>query len=157
MKETFSTENLKSEKLTFIVLICIMLFSLIYMSSYSVLMQNKIDHFQQDIAAINKEMAILQEFLPEKDSVIQNQKQKIFKQVRAIEIEIRKNKLSEEEKGKLATRLRELKDQIAELKTQAKEKLIVTPVTEQVEAKPELQQIVLKTDNTIQEKDKEIS
>jgi hypothetical protein len=54
-----------------------MLFSLIYMSSYSLLMKNKIEHFQQNIQVITQEMNVLLKYLPEKDSVIQTQKRRL--------------------------------------------------------------------------------
>src|SRR5688572_11948432 len=103
------SSGLKSEKATFIVVICIMLFSLIYMSSYSLVMKNKIEHFRQDLQVITGEMNVLLKYLPEKDSMIQKQKEKILLQMQEVEAEISKNQTSEEERKKLIVKLSELK------------------------------------------------
>lgn len=158
MKESFTSNSLKSEKFTFIVLICIMLFSLIYMSSYSLLMQTKLDHFQEGIVAIHKEMAILQEFLPEKDSLINLQKQKIIEQMIDVQREIAKSQTSEEERKRLSGKLEDLRNQIMVLKMVAKEKIYTMPVVVQQPLYQAQKPVIkLTNDTVILAKDKEIA
>jgi hypothetical protein len=149
--------GLKSEKITFIVVICIMLFSLIYMSSYSLLMKNKIELFQKDLQAITGEMNVLLKYLPEKDSLIQQQKEKIIDQMQAVQAAIAKNQTSEEERKKLIIRLSELKDEVEKLSLEAKDKITTVTVIQQTAAQPEVHLPSPKKDPLLQAKEVEIA
>jgi hypothetical protein len=129
------SNGLKNEKATFIVVICIMLFSLIYMSSYSLLMKNKIETFQQDMQIITREMSALMKYLPEKDSVIQLQKERIFEQMQDVQSEVARNQTSAEERERMKMRLSELKTQVEMLSLEAKDKVNVITVVQQPETK----------------------
>ncbi len=151
------SSGLKSEKATFIVVICIMLFSLIYMSSYSLVMKNKIEHFRQDLQVITGEMNVLLKYLPEKDSMIQKQKEKILLQMQEVEAEISKNQTSEEERKKLIIKLSELKSQVELLSLEAKTKADTITIIQKTEVLPDMDLPVVKKDTLLQAKEAEIA
>jgi hypothetical protein len=149
-------KNLKSDKITFTVLIGIMLLSLIYISGYSILMKDKMESFEKQMHTIHQEMKILLEFIPSKDSVINLQKQQIFSQIQEIQKELTRNQSSEEDKEKLLNRMRQLKQQVDLLKVQAKQTIQENPVTD---SKPNIQIVekVIVNDTLLHMKEKEIA
>lgn len=147
-------DNLKNEKFTFSALIGIMLISLVYISMYTLSMKENIDSFKQDMQAIHREMNLLLEFIPEKDSVIAYQKNKIVLQMERIQLELNKNELSQQQRTELINRLNELKQEVYTLKKQAEQ-----PAQAQIAIvnQPAAVISVKQNDTLLELKDKEIA
>jgi hypothetical protein len=126
------------------------------MSSYSLLMKNKMELFQMDMQVITKEMNVLMKYLPEKDSVIQVQKERIKDQMEEVQTEIAKNQTSAEEREKLRVKLSELKKQVELLTLEATEKVDQLPVVQQAQMMPAANASFVK-DTLLQAKESEIN
>lgn len=127
------------------------------MSSYSLVMKNKIEAFQQNMQTITSEMNVLLKLLPEKDSMIQLQKQKIVDQMQEVQAEIDKNQTSEEERKKLIIKLSNLKNQVTLLNLEVQDKMHNTSVVQQTETHIEASLPIVKTDTFLHAKDTEIA
>jgi hypothetical protein len=120
-------------------------------------MKNKIETFQQDMQVITREMNALMKYLPEKDSVIQVQKEWITKQMQEVQAEIAHNQISAEEREKMKMRLSELKTQVEMLSLEAKDKVNVITVVQQPEIKQVEPPRQVERDPLIQLKETEIA
>jgi hypothetical protein len=108
--------NLTGEKITISVIIGILLFTLVYMSSYTLIIRDENEKFKQSIKTVNAEIDLLLNFLPQKDSVIHSQEQQIIEQIKTIQIALNDKETTQQEKEILIERLNRLKREALQLK-----------------------------------------
>ena len=115
----FESGTLRGEKITFTIIIAILLFSLVYISTSTFWLKNENQKFKTKVVLAKQEISHLLTFdLPSKDSTINYQKEEILHQASLIQAIIEKNKVSEEEKLKLFAKLDNLRDQAKKLRSQ---------------------------------------
>ncbi len=107
----------KSEKFTFTIVIGILLFSLIYISGYTMLVKEENEQFRHEIKAIQQEMDVLFEFLPARDPESIHRQRQITQRVATIQNQFYQGNISHNRKQALLSQLSELKSHVGELKT----------------------------------------
>lgn len=115
---SFQLPNQRNEKITFLAVIGVLLFSLLYISGYSLRMQEEMNGFRQEMNTINDEMDIILEFIPEKDSTIWSQTQQLILQVNEINRVLAQNDISRHDQEALGGKLLQLRNQMQSLKEQ---------------------------------------
>jgi hypothetical protein len=114
---SYNVNSLRREKITFTLIISILLFSLIYISSSTIVLRNENLKFKNTVDNTRKEIDLLLTVdIPSKDSAIAEQKLYILNQSKIIEEELAKGKHSEDEKRILRAKLDSLKVQANELR-----------------------------------------
>ena len=114
---SYQVSSLKPEKITFTVIISILLFSLIYISSSTFLLRNENLKFKNHVESAKKEINLLLRVdIPTKDSVIEEQKHEILIQATRIEEELSRNRMSAEERKILRQKLESLRRQAGKLR-----------------------------------------
>ncbi|MBC8111745.1 MAG: hypothetical protein H7Y04_11855 [Verrucomicrobia bacterium] len=119
MSVTYHTNSLRREKITFGIIIGILLFSLIYISSSTLILKNENIKFRNQVQITKNEIDVLVNYrLPIKDSVIEGQKIAIQEKMKQIEELLVKSKNSEEGIQLLNDKLNLLKQQAVQLRLQ---------------------------------------
>jgi hypothetical protein len=119
MTSTYHTNSLKREKITFCIVISILLFSLIYITSSTLILKNENLKFRNQVQIAKNEIELLLNYkIPVKDSLIEKQKTAIREQMKQIEAILSQNKNAEQDKQSLADKLNFLKQQARELRLQ---------------------------------------
>jgi len=115
----YESGTLKNEKITFSVIIGILLFSLVYISTSTFWLKNENQKFKTKVILAHQEISHLLTFdLPSKDSTINYQREEILHQADLIQQVIAENKVSEEEKLKLFNKLAKYINQAKKLRNQ---------------------------------------
>jgi hypothetical protein len=113
--------SLRREKITFTLIICILLFSLIYISTSTLLLKNENLKFSTAVASTQREInTLLNVEIPVKDSVITQQKTELQKQAYQIEQALMQTQISADEREKLKVKLQSLRRQAGKLRERIK-------------------------------------
>jgi Asp-tRNA(Asn)/Glu-tRNA(Gln) amidotransferase C subunit len=116
--------SLKNDKVTFAVVIGILLCSLIYTSGYTLVVKEENEKFKQELRAIEQEMNVLFEVLPTPDEESVQKKQMILRQVEKIRKDFYHNNISPTSKQELFSQLSGVKTQVGDLEERIKTAIV---------------------------------